>query len=370
MFDYVYFYPKDYGAPSDVARNIFDSLIRKKLPYSLAVFPSDKRTAVALKSKYPNIKIISFRDLLFYKRNTIVHIPVSPTFFLNNKFFIFLISTLKRYKLIINYHGEPRLEYALRFKNHRIKEIVLSFPTYLVVPLFVRSADIVVLNSLSMKEKFGALYKSKHIEVIPNALQSYWFDTTNMDEIALNDYEFSIFYHGRLSPEKGVDILLKAFYKFLRSTDCHPYSVKLYIAGEGEQYDNLKLLARELNINDHVIFLGKIPLAELKSYLVSVNAAIYPSIYEPFSLAVLEAFALVNGPVLYSRTIGINDFVQDRGLNFFTFVPTVDGIANAIRDLYFKNYNTNIHFEQKSFSNELTWEKVVDQYISLYSKLV
>lgn len=370
MFDYVYFYPKDYGAPSYVAKNIFDALMENELPFNLIVFPANKKIAANLKIKYPDIKIISLKELLYNKTNLIIHFPVSPVFFPNKKFLVFLLSIFKRNKLIINYHGEPRGEYRIRLKNYDFKEAVLSLPTYLLMQYFIRSADIIVLNSYFMKKIFESSYNTTQIAVIPNALPSTWFDIDNLKKIVHGDDEISLFYHGRLSPEKGVDILLKGFHNFLKQHSSLDPTLKLYIAGDGEQRKNLENLAKDLNISSHVVFLGKIPLIELKSYLISVNAAIYPSVYEPFSLAVLESFALLNGPVLYSKIIGINNFVQEMDFNFYTFEPTIDGITGAINILYEKRYDDNIHSYQKAFSHELTWQKVVMHYIELYKKYV
>lgn len=368
MFDYIFFYPKEYGAPSDVAINIFDSLMKSELSEKIAVLAASKKVAFKVKSKYPLVKIISLKDLLFCSHNLTIHIPVTPTFFPNIKLLAYLISLARRHKLIINFHGEPRSEYKIRFKNHNIKEILLSMPTYLLVPSFVKTADIIVLNSFLMEKEFKHLYNSKRINVVANALPNSWFEIDSVKKINFKKQEFSLFYHGRLSPEKGVDILLQALAVFIKNNSSLDKPIKLYIAGDGEQREKLEKISTNLHINDYVIFLGKVPLDELKSYLISVNVAIYPSTYEPFSLAVLESFALVNGPVLYSQNIGINDFVNKMGFRFCTFEPTVDGITAAITHAYSDRYDNYIQYEQKRFANEFSWEKIIAEYIDLYSQ--
>ena len=172
----------------------------------------------------------------------------------------------------------------------------------------------------------------------------------------------SIFYHGRLSYEKGVDLLIKGLAK---SKD----QMILYISGIGDQLDYLKSIAAEEGISDNVKFLGKITNDELKMYLSSVDLAIYPSRYEPFSLAILEAFATLNGIVFYSNKAGINDFVNNMNFELKSFEPTVDEIANIIRSHYSAEEVDHIVSMQKKFAKFFTWDSVSAQYIQVYNEL-
>lgn len=368
MCNLIYVYPKEYGAPSYVATSIFNVLMEKKVSFKISVYSLNHKLPSNLQNQYPDINHISLKEMMLSKEITVTHFPVSPFLILNKKTLFYFIMLLKRSKLIINYHGDPRTEYKLRLKNHNIKEIVLSIPNYLFMPFFLHSAQRVVLNSFSMKRLFEKSYGIENITVIPNGIDSTWFEIDTIKRINFDDVELSLFYHGRLSPEKGVDLLIKGFHLFLKNNNLFESKIKLYIAGDGEQKLNLKVLVDELNIDQYVVFLGKIPLVELKSYMISVNAAIYPSLYEPFSLAVLEAFALVNGPVYYSTKIGLHDFVEQRKFKFNTFEPTEMEISKSIKKIYDKKFDENIHQSQKEFSREFTWENVVCKYEELYKE--
>ena len=93
----------------------------------------------------------------------------------------------------------------------------------------------------------------------------------------------------------------------------------------------MKSIVEEEGIINNVKFLGKITHNQIKMYLLSADLAIYPSRYEAFSLAILEAFATLNGIVFYSNKAGINDFVDNMNFELRSFEPTVDEIANIIR---------------------------------------
>ncbi|KKG15984.1 hypothetical protein EO98_04580 [Methanosarcina sp. 2.H.T.1A.6] len=368
----IYYYPSKAGAPSAVGRCLFNSL-KKKVNSDILVFLQNKKDTVEIENEKKNVRIISIKELV-YLENEIIHFSMSPLIYPNKKFLLYLLSLSKRSKLIINYHGETRTEFKIKLAN-RDMSCLFNLPTYVLTPLILRSADVIVVNSFVMKKLFESNYGLNNVQVIPNGIDDFWLKSKMEENIQIDlKGEFgqntNIFYHGRLAPEKGVDVLLKGFCNVLKKYESmnkiHP--IMLYIAGEGPQREYLKILSTKLGIDKNVVFLGKVPLNTLRSYLQSVNAAIYPSVYEPFSLAVLEALSSVNGPVMYSYNTGINDFVKRDGYTFYTFEPTVDGIFNAIERLVEKKYDINIHNDQKKFARNYSWDNIADEYLKIYNQ--
>lgn len=368
----IYYYPSKAGAPSAVGRSLFNSLKNKK-KIDLLVFPQSKRDTFELEKESENVKSVSMKELLFLK-NEIVHFSMSPLIYPNKKLLLYLLSLLKHSKLIINYHGETRTEFKIKLTNHDLS-CLFNLPTYVLIPLILKSADVIVVNSFVMNKLFESNYGLNNVKVIPNGIDDFWLKPKIEENIKIDFKEelgqnINIFYHGRLAPEKGVDILLKGFSDILKKYESmnkiHP--IMLYIAGDGPQRECLKSLSVKLGIAKNVTFLGKIPVKTLRSYLQSVSAAIYPSVYEPFSLAVLEALSSVNGPVMYSYNTGINDFVKRNGYVFYTFEPTVKGISDAIERLIEKKYDINIYNEQKKFASKYSWDNIADEYMKLYNQ--
>ncbi len=269
----------------------------------------------------------------------------------------------------MNYHGEVRSEFKIGMGHNNFRAL-FSLPDYFAMPYILNTANAVVLNSKVMKKLFNSPYNSTNIRIIPNGIDASWFIPEDKYYYLEEKKDISIFYHGRLSPEKGIDILLKAFHNVLKDYGYIKQSVMLYIAGDGSQEKYLKKLVVDLNIKENVTFLGCIPHRDLKSYLQSVDACIYPSIYEPFSLSILEAFSTVNGPVMYSDKSGINDFVEQDGYKFYVFEPTLEGTSNTIRCIIDKTYDSTIQDQQKEFASRYTWDKVAQQYIELYSEFL
>lgn len=88
---------------------------------------------------------------------------------------------------------------------------------------------------------------------------------------------------GRLSQEKGVDVLLQSWKIVIRE---HPHW-ELWIAGEGSERAHLESIAREL---PNVKFLGWVKRPQ--TVVKQADVFVLPSRYEGFPVALLEAMAV------------------------------------------------------------------------------
>ncbi len=123
-----------------------------------------------------------------------------------------------------------------------------------------------------------------------------------------SDCKIAIFV-GRLSTEKGVDILLRAWQ--VVASRCS--KVRLLILGSGGAYrnveDELKGLARSLNIGDTTAFLGHVDNA--KEYLLAADLFVLPSSTEGMSNSLVEAFAC-GLPIIASDIASNRELCCDR----------------------------------------------------------
>lgn len=108
----------------------------------------------------------------------------------------------------------------------------------------------------------------------------------------------------RLSPEKGLDILMRAAGMAREKLA----GMSLSIAGEGPERRRLEALARRLGLDGVVRFLGWVddPVA----FLDGVDVLVAPSRSEGQSLAVMEAMA-AGRPVVAARVGGLSELVHD-----------------------------------------------------------
>ncbi len=95
---------------------------------------------------------------------------------------------------------------------------------------------------------------------------------------------YAFAYVGRLNPDKGVDLLLRA----TRLLQNQPFQVK--IIGSGQDLDRLKAIVEELEISDRVEFLGSRSGKEILEIVRSSLALVVPSRWqEPAGYVALEA---------------------------------------------------------------------------------
>jgi glycosyltransferase involved in cell wall biosynthesis len=139
-------------------------------------------------------------------------------------------------------------------------------------------------------------------------------------------------YCGRLEPEKGLPLLLRAFARVRERRA----AARLRIVGRGSQLAALQELAASLGLGDAVAFRGWVAPAELDAEVADAWAVVIPSLWaEPFGLVALEAIVRAV-PVVASAEGGLGETVEDgvTGLLFpngdeAALVERLDAIAAA-----------------------------------------
>jgi glycosyltransferase involved in cell wall biosynthesis len=125
---------------------------------------------------------------------------------------------------------------------------------------------------------------------------------------------------GRLSPEKGQDLLLEAMAPLAQR---HP-GLTLQFAGTGPEEARLRALAQSLGIGDRVRFLGYIH--DMPSLYADVDLLVQSSLTEGLPNVIVEA-AYLRVPILATR-VGGTDEVVEHGKSGW-LIPAGD--VNAIR---------------------------------------
>jgi len=114
-------------------------------------------------------------------------------------------------------------------------------------------------------------------------------------------------YCGRLSVEKGVPLLVRAF---ARLHAAHPRA-RLRIVGEGRERPSLDGMVRTLGLGESVTFTGWLPASGVEQELTDAWALVAPSLWaEPLGFVALEAIVR-RVPVIASRAGGLGETVED-----------------------------------------------------------
>jgi len=162
--------------------------------------------------------------------------------------------------------------------------------------------DIFIAPSKFMKSKLiEGGYEPSKIKYIPNFLDG----NSEAENINGENFEKYILFFGRLSREKGIDVLLRAF------PEIKDKNIKLKIAGDGEAKSDLIGMARKLNIFDRVNFLGHKSKREVKDLIGKSLFVVVPSVwYENAPYSILESYEQEKA-VVGSDLGGIKEMIID-----------------------------------------------------------
>lgn len=116
-------------------------------------------------------------------------------------------------------------------------------------------------------------------------------------------------YVGRISPEKGVDVALRALARL--GDEGLEAEFEIAGGGEAEHLRELEALAASLGIADRVRFLGPLDTDALKDFHARIHALVVPSVWEEPAGLVLVEGALAGVPLVASRVGGIPEIVRD-----------------------------------------------------------
>jgi glycosyltransferase involved in cell wall biosynthesis len=169
------------------------------------------------------------------------------------------------------------------------------------------------------------LAKMTEAGVFPERLRrlSHFIDISQIPERTEPGHH--VFYAGRLSHEKGVDVLVRAA-ATLRA------DVEVHLAGDGPELASLQALADEC-APGRIHFHGRIEREKVHDFMRRAAVVVLPSrCYENQPIAVLEAFA-AGTPVVGARLGGVPELVQPGVTGDLAPANDPVGFARAIQGL-------------------------------------
>lgn len=212
------------------------------------------------------------------------------------------------------------------------------------------------------------------VDVIPNGIDPHKFAAVRLDEEARRCFrarfarpeERLLYFVGRLVREKGLDVLLDAMPRVLERLP----EVKLVVAGTGPALEGLRRKAASLPFADKVFFTGFISDLDRDCLYLVADAAIFPSLYEPFGIVALEAMA-AGTPVIVSDAGGFSEVVRHNETGIRVHAGDPESLAWGI-------LHTLLHpqWSRARAANALrdvherfSWGRIADQTMGVYRRV-
>ncbi|WP_199118304.1 glycosyltransferase family 4 protein [Pedobacter sp. ASV28] len=167
------------------------------------------------------------------------------------------------------------LKYPVYFADHSNPERKGQSPYPLLDKwIYPRVKGVLVLSEAA-KQKIQRVFGQKNAFIIDNPVFFPVAKPVEKEDVIIS--------MGRLSPEKGQDVLIKAF-------ALTQGNWKLHLLGDGPVRPALEELVKELGIQDRVVFLGL--QQDIALHLSKAKIYVMPSHTENFPMALIEAMAI------------------------------------------------------------------------------
>jgi glycosyltransferase involved in cell wall biosynthesis len=170
---------------------------------------------------------------------------------------------------------------------------------------------------------------------------------------------------GRLSEEKGFDLLIRAVAR-LRSEGL---DVDLWIAGEGGGRDALQSLIHQLKLHRHVRLLGHVDPA--KTFYEAVDIFALSSLREGLPNVLLEAMALET-PVAATRIAGVPSLVSHEADGLLVEPGSVETLVDGLRRLVVDEQLRNrlAHEARATIERSFSFQQRMEKIGEIYGRLV
>jgi len=242
-------------------------------------------------------------------------------------------------------------------------------PSFLpLVKFSMEESDGVTAVSRFLKEKTITNYDiQKNIEVIPNFVDTNVFkpmDGFSFKKHLAPNNEKILVHTSNFRQVKRVPDTLRIFAKVIEEIPA-----KLVLVGHGPDRSECERLCRQLELCDHVKFLGK--QEGLVEILNASDIFLIPSQSESFGLAALEAMAC-GLPVISSSVGGLPELVRHNETGYIAEIGDIDRMAKYTVDLLTneKKYNLFSKNARERTVSMFDKSKVIPQYVEYYKKIL
>ena len=272
----------------------------------------------------------------------------------------------KKYNIpiVTTLHTDYKSDFERKLKTKFLQNFMMKY-----IFKVMNMADVVCTVSNGAGKKMKEYGFKKDLKVIGNA-------TDIVDNVDLSKQikhlqkqhhlkgKTVFLFVGRVVENKNIQYSLNVLKALKEKND----NFVFLIIGKGNYVEKLKKMVSEFGLEDNVIFVGFVEHTMLLAYYKCADMFLFPSTFDTCGLVVLEAGCL-GTPSLLLKDSCASELVQD-GVNGFVIEDDYIKWRDKILDIISKKELLKQVSENCAKTLGVSWDKIVDEYVELYKKVI
>ena len=180
------------------------------------------------------------------------------------------------------------------------------------------------------------------------------------------DKLINILFVGRLDKRKGIDYLLKAFWRL----SLHLPNTRLIIVGEGSEKKKARDYVKEEELKN-VVFAGSVSPKDLPSFYATADIFCSPATHgEAFGVVLLEAMA-TGLPIVAFDNLGYRALLPKHQQGFLVFNKSTTALAQALLVLATNSpLRKELGRKNRQYVKDFSWKIIGERILRYYQELI
>ena len=287
-----------------------------------------------------------------------------------------IIKKILKKKLVTRFVGDSAWEIALNrgettddimdFQINKYSKII-ERRKKIRKNILENSDKVIVVSNFLKKLAMKIGVQEERIKVIYNSID--FLDIIGDSKVdlkkELNITDKVILTNARLTPWKGVDMLIKIMPQLIKKYK----NIRFVIISEGPERKNLEKLAVDLDVEEHVFFAGRVSRELVVEYLKISDVFVLNTNYEGMSHVLLEAMK-VGIPIITTKAGGNPETIKDKETGLLIDYRDKEQWIDAINQIL-----DNPELSEKLVNNakedlkRFNWDNLVQETISVFKNI-
>lgn len=206
------------------------------------------------------------------------------------------------------------------------------------------------------KERIQVIYPCSRFQD-----QTIKLQPKRLRQLSKNQFWLSI---GTIEPRKNLKFMVEVYAEYLKSD--HPKYPLVIVGQNGWLMNDFQDYLKQLEIEQHVIFLGYVSDEELIWLYQNCFVNLYPSLFEGFGLPVLEALQF-GAPTLTNQNTSMDEIIYSEG----SLLTNDKNTWLKAMIAFHENVELRNTFKIKGYEclKKFNWKKSADQTYDFYQKI-